>query len=183
MCRAHESRVLMDSEPAAALGMVLRSTGLPSRSALVAPPLRLAAPAVAWGVCQGGVSSGFSVPRVREPGTAEREPAGLRPEGGRRCPGTRPSCPLASDVAVAPAGGRGLVLRGARDSRAPQRTRRGAAAGGASRGPRDAEPVVSPVASRSPACRLFSSHDWLRDALLRTSLGSPLTRYRGTLSL
>jgi hypothetical protein len=33
----------MDSEPAASSGMVLRSTGLPSRSALVAPPFRLAA--------------------------------------------------------------------------------------------------------------------------------------------
>jgi hypothetical protein len=42
-CRAHESWVLMDSDPAAASGIVLSSTGLPSRSALVAPPLRLAA--------------------------------------------------------------------------------------------------------------------------------------------
>jgi hypothetical protein len=33
----------MDSEPAAASGMILRNTGLPSRSPLVAPPLRLAA--------------------------------------------------------------------------------------------------------------------------------------------
>jgi hypothetical protein len=41
----------------------------------------------------GRASSGFSVVRVREPGTAEREPARLRPEGDRRMPGTRPSCP------------------------------------------------------------------------------------------
>jgi hypothetical protein len=106
MCRAHESRVLMDSEPAAALGMVLRSTGLPSRSALVAPPLRLAALrwrgafdelsrprpppgvsaacSVAVARLSGGACKVFSVPRVREPGTAERESTCLRPEGGRR---------------------------------------------------------------------------------------------------
>jgi hypothetical protein len=33
----------MESEPAAASGMILRNTGLPSRSTLAAPPLRLAA--------------------------------------------------------------------------------------------------------------------------------------------
>jgi hypothetical protein len=42
-CRAHERWVLIDSEPVAASGMFLRCTGLPSRSALAAPPLRLAA--------------------------------------------------------------------------------------------------------------------------------------------
>jgi hypothetical protein len=75
-CRAHESWVLRDSEPGAALVMVLWCTGLPSRSALAAPPLRLAA--LRWRkafVVLGrlrpppGVSSGFSVSRVREPGT------------------------------------------------------------------------------------------------------------------
>jgi hypothetical protein len=38
------------------------------------------------------VSSEFAVSHVREPGTAERESAGRRPEGDRRMPGTRPWC-------------------------------------------------------------------------------------------
>ena len=38
------------------------------------------------------VTKAFSGSRVREPGTAERESAGRRPEGYRRMPGTRPSC-------------------------------------------------------------------------------------------
>jgi hypothetical protein len=117
MCRAHESRVLMDSEPAAASRF-----GFPWHRPAVAfgacrasaPPRR---PAVAWGVCQGGVSSGFSVPRVREPGTAEREPAGLRPEGGRRCPGTRPSCPWLQTSPLRPPVGE--VLSGALPSSNP----------------------------------------------------------------
>jgi hypothetical protein len=41
---------------------------------------------------------------------------------------------------------------------------RGAQVGGAPRGPRDAEPVISPVSFRSPACRLIFSDDWLRHA-------------------
>jgi hypothetical protein len=42
-CRAHESWILMDSEPATTHRLFPRPTGLPSRSALIAPPLRLAA--------------------------------------------------------------------------------------------------------------------------------------------
>jgi hypothetical protein len=87
--------------------LVLRCTGLPSRAALVAPSLRLAA--LRWRVAfvllgrsrpPSGVSTAclvavtrFSVSRVREPGTAERESLRLRPQGDRRMPGTRPSCP------------------------------------------------------------------------------------------
>jgi hypothetical protein len=76
-----------------------RNTGLLSRAA--APPLQLAA--LRWRVASvvlvrsrpppGSASSGFSVSRVWEPGTAGRESAGLRPEGGRRMPGTHPSGP------------------------------------------------------------------------------------------
>jgi hypothetical protein len=43
-------------------------------------------------------------------------------------------------------------------------TRKGAGAGGAPWGPRDAEPVISPVSCRSPVCRFFFSDDWLRHA-------------------
>jgi hypothetical protein len=50
-------------------------------------------PAVACGTSSGSASSGFSVVRVREPGTAEGDSACLRPDGDRRMPGTRPSCP------------------------------------------------------------------------------------------
>jgi hypothetical protein len=77
------------------------------------PPARH--PAVAWGVRRtqsvtatsgrlGGLLGGcgallreaskvFSVSRVREPGTAENGTTRLGPEGDRRMPGTRPSCP------------------------------------------------------------------------------------------
>jgi hypothetical protein len=106
-----------------------------------------------------GASSGFSVSRVREPGTAEEDPAGLRPEGDRRMPGTRPPCPLRQSSPVrdvsCSVGHVILVPRGAMKSRigdvwCP--------------GPTGAVPVVSPVAFRSPACRFFFSDDWLRHA-------------------
>jgi hypothetical protein len=93
---------------------VLRFTGLPSRSALDAPPLRLAAlrwrgafyelsrsrppPGVSTACSvvvarfSGGACKVFSVSRVREPGTAEKGTTRLGPEGDRRMPGTRPSC-------------------------------------------------------------------------------------------
>jgi hypothetical protein len=65
----------MDSAPAAALGMALRYTGLPSRSALVAPPFRLAAlrwreAFVALGQSRPppGVSTAFLVAVTRGPG-------------------------------------------------------------------------------------------------------------------
>jgi hypothetical protein len=96
----------MDLEPAATSGEVLRFTGLPSRSALVAPPFRLAA--LRWrgafvilgrlrpplGVSTACFATGtrFSVSRVREPGTAARASVRLRPDGDRRMPGIRSSC-------------------------------------------------------------------------------------------
>jgi hypothetical protein len=100
--------------PAAPLGPFLRSTGLPSRSALVAPALWLAT--LRWREAlvvlvrsrpPSGVSTACLVavtrfsgarlelvrdPRVREPGTAERGSAGLCPDSDRRMPGTRSSC-------------------------------------------------------------------------------------------
>jgi hypothetical protein len=42
----------------------------------------------------GSASNGFSVSRVREPGTAEGDSACLRPDGDPRMPGTRSSQPL-----------------------------------------------------------------------------------------
>jgi hypothetical protein len=61
----------------------------------------------------------FSVSRVREPGTAEEDSAYLRPQGGRRMPGTRPSCPWRETLLVreftCSAGPVILVLRGARE--------------------------------------------------------------------
>jgi hypothetical protein len=44
----------------------------------------------------------FSVSRVREPGTAERESLRLRPQGDRRMPGTRPSCPWRQALPLRP---------------------------------------------------------------------------------
>jgi hypothetical protein len=92
--------------------LILRDTGLPSRSALVAPPLRLTAlrwhgASVVLGRLrppQEGASSGFSVSRVREPGTAERDSVCVRPDSDRRMPGTRPSWPWRQTVAGTPAG-------------------------------------------------------------------------------
>jgi hypothetical protein len=55
-------------------------------------------------------------------------------------------------------------------SRAPWCTRRGEPATWGVRGPRDAEPVISPIAFRSPACRSFFSDDWLRHAPSREPL-------------
>jgi hypothetical protein len=59
---------------------------------------------------------------------------------------------------------RRLVLSGARDSRAQRGPRRGTTFTHCVRGPRDAEPVISPVAFRPPACGFFFSDDWLRHA-------------------
>jgi hypothetical protein len=55
----------------------------------------------------------------------------------------------------------GHVILGPRDARDRASRRRGA-----SRNPRDAEPVISPVAIRSPACHSSLSDDWLRHARL-----------------
>jgi hypothetical protein len=165
---------------AAPLGPFLRLTGLPSHSALIAPPLRLAAlrwrvgalvlvrlwpppgvstaflPAVAH--FSGGASKVFSVSRVREPGTAERELAYLRSDGDRRMPGTRPLCPRRQASLVGDfSSSVGHVILGPREAREGAHRLRGAF-----RGPRDAEPVISPVAFRSPACRSSFSDDWLR---------------------
>jgi hypothetical protein len=76
------------------------------------------------------------------------------------------------------AGVRDFVLSGARESRAPRSTRKGAGAGGAPWGPRDAEPVISPVSCRSPVCRFFFSDDWLRHARFGEphSAAAPLAR-------
>jgi hypothetical protein len=110
-----------------------------------------------------GHGPGFCLSRVREPGTAERESAGLRPEGGGRMPGTRPLCsqrqtsptrPPLRDVSCS-AGHAVLVP-----------SEHGAGRSGRRRvsRPTGAEPVKSPVALRSPACRFFFSDDWLRRA-------------------
>jgi hypothetical protein len=146
--------------------LILRCAGLPSRSALVAPPVRLAA--LRWReafVLLGrsrpppGVSSGYSESRVREPGTAGRETACLRPQSDRRMPGTRSSCPRRQpsplrDVSCS-AGYVIFAPRGAMKWRIGDVGRPG---------PTGAVPAISPVAFRSPAFRTLFSDDWLRHA-------------------
>jgi hypothetical protein len=105
-------------------------TGLPSRSALVAPPLRLAA--------QRWRAAFFVLVRPRPPPGVSTAclPAGARCSG-RPFPGEPHTalCPSKLErcrhnaVYCTPAGGRLLVLRVARDSRAPGSSRKGATVG------------------------------------------------------
>jgi hypothetical protein len=69
-----------------------------------------------------------------------------------------------------------LHARRCATSRALRGTRRGVPVGGALGGPRNAEPVISPVAFRSPACRHSFSDDWLRHA----RCGKPPTATAGS---
>jgi hypothetical protein len=123
-CRAYESWVLRDSEPAAASGMVIRFTGLPSRSALVAPPLRLAA--LRW---RGAF---VILGRLRPPpGVSTACLVAVARFSGRPFPGEPHTALCRSElerwrhntVYCTPAGARTHVLRGARGSRAPVSTR------------------------------------------------------------
>jgi hypothetical protein len=147
------------------VGRVLRRTGLPSRSTPGASPLRLAAlrwraAFIALGRSRPllGVSTAFLVAVTRfsvtpipgEPHTA------LCPSKLERW--------RHNTVYCTPAVARRLVLSGARDSRASRSPKSGESATWGARGPRDAEPVISPVALRAPACRIVFSDDWLRHA-------------------
>jgi hypothetical protein len=135
----------------------------PSRSALIAPLLRLIA--LRWRVAllRGGASKGFSVSRVREPGTAERDSVCLRPDGDRRMPGTRPSCPWRQTSPARPplrdftysANSTILGPRSAREGAHRRRVAFGARGCGARR---------PPVAFRAGACRSSFSGAWLRHA-------------------
>jgi hypothetical protein len=144
----------------------------PSRSALIAPLLRLIA--LRWRVAllRGGASKGFSVSRVREPGTAERDSVCLRPDGDRRMPGTRPSCPWRQTSPARPplrdftysANSTILGPRSAREGAHRRRVAFGARGCGARR---------PPVAFRTPVCRSSFSGAWHPPrAARRTSLGS-----------
>jgi hypothetical protein len=135
---------------AASLGPFLCVTGLPSRSALVAPPLRLAA--LRWRVAfvvlgrsrpPPSVSTAFLVAVARRPVTPfPGEPhTALCPSKLERW--------RHNTVYRTPAVARSHVLSGACDSRSLRSTRRGVPVTGCLRGPRDAEPVISPVAFRS----------------------------------
>jgi hypothetical protein len=128
-----------EPRPAVALlGPFLRITGLPSRSALVALPLRLAAlrrprwivllercrpPPGVSAACLVAMARCFGRPFPGEPHTVL---CSSKLESWRH-----------NTVYCTPAGARGLVLREGRESRAPRCTRRGAPVGGASRGPRE----------------------------------------------
>jgi hypothetical protein len=107
-----------------------RHTGLPSRSALVAPPLRLAA--LRW--LAAFVLLGWSRP---PPGVSTAFLVAVTRFSGRPFPGEPHTvlCPLELErwrhntVYCTPAVARRLVLSGARDSRAPRCTRMGATVG------------------------------------------------------
>jgi hypothetical protein len=155
----------MDSEPAAASGMVLRNTGLPSRSALVAPPLRLAA--LRWRVAffilvqsrpPPGVSTAFLVAVARFSGRPFPRVPPLR-----MCPYQLGGTPAHSQGRHARRGATSRAQRGARFS-GPGVYEKGRNGVRRVAGPTGAVPVVSPVAFRSPVCRFFFSDDWLRHA-------------------
>jgi hypothetical protein len=154
--------------------LILRDTGLPSRSALVAPPLRLAAlrwhgASVVLGRLrppQEGASSGFSVSRVREPGTAERDSVCVRPDSDRRMPGTRPSWPWRQTVAGTPAGAPLHARRLMGAHRRSDSCRRSAASGSC-RGdspPLPPDRLAATTAPSLPHPREFSPHPPFTDS-------------------
>jgi hypothetical protein len=141
---------------------ILPCTGLPSRSALVAPPLRLAA--LRWRGAFNvltrvrpppGVSTAclvaathFSVTESR--GSPTRYCAHRNSNAGGTIPCT--ARPPMREFSCS----EGPENRVRREARVGANRRRGAPAG-----PTGAVPVISPVAFRSPACHSSFSDDWL----------------------